>query len=99
MSFFTKFFTKEKKEDLNKGLEKTKSNFFDKIARAVAGKDKVDDEVLDNLEEILISSDVGLETTVNVAGDLNVLINVSAIVTFVKAVLPVFLTTKQYLTS
>jgi fused signal recognition particle receptor len=66
MSFFTKFFTKEKKEDLNKGLEKTKSNFFDKIARAVAGKDKVDDEVLDNLEEILISSDVGLETTVKI---------------------------------
>lgn len=66
MSFFKKFFTKEKKEDLDKGLEKTKSNFFDKIARAVAGKDTVDEEVLDNLEDVLISSDVGLDTTVKI---------------------------------
>jgi fused signal recognition particle receptor len=66
MSFFKKLFTKEKKEDLDKGLEKTKTNFFDKIARAVAGKDKVDDEVLDNLEEVLISSDVGLDTTIKI---------------------------------
>ncbi len=66
MSFFKKFFTKEKKEDLDKGLEKTKSNFFDKITRAIAGKDTVDDEVLDQLEEILISSDVGLDTTIKI---------------------------------
>lgn len=66
MSFFKKFFTREKKEDLDKGLEKTKSNFFDKIARAVAGKDTVDDEVLDELEEVLISSDVGLDTTIKI---------------------------------
>lgn len=66
MSFFKKLFSKEKKEDLDKGLEKTKTNFFDKIARAVAGKDKVDDEVLDNLEEVLISSDVGLDTTIKI---------------------------------
>jgi fused signal recognition particle receptor len=66
MSFFKKFFTKEKKEDLDKGLEKTKSNFFDKIARAVAGKDTVDEEVLDQLEEVLISSDVGLDTTIKI---------------------------------
>ncbi len=66
MAFFKKFFTKEKKEDLDKGLEKTKSSFFGKIARAVAGKDKVDDEVLDELEEILISSDVGLDTTIRI---------------------------------
>ena len=66
MSFFNKFFNREKKEDLDKGLEKTKSNFFSKITRAVAGKDKVDDEVLDELENILISSDVGLDTTIKI---------------------------------
>ena len=66
MSFFKKFFTKEKKEDLDKGLEKTKSGIFDKISRAVAGKSKVDDEVLDELEGILISSDVGLDTTIKI---------------------------------
>ncbi|MFN8308414.1 MAG: signal recognition particle-docking protein FtsY [Chitinophagales bacterium] len=60
------FFSKEKKEDLNKGLEKTKEGFFGKIARAVAGKSKVDEEVLDNLEEALISSDVGLQTTIKI---------------------------------
>ena len=57
------FFNKEKKETLDKGLEKTKSSVFDKLARAVAGKSKVDDDVLDNLEEVLITSDVGVETT------------------------------------
>ena len=66
MSFFKKFFTKEKKEDLDKGLEKTKTGLFDKLSRAVAGKSKVDDEVLDELESILISSDVGLDTTVKI---------------------------------
>lgn len=66
MSFFKKFFSKEKEQDLVKGLEKTKSNFFDKLSRAVAGKSKVDEEVLDELEHILISSDVGLDTTVKI---------------------------------
>ena len=60
------FFSREKKEDLNKGLEKTKESVFSKIARAVAGKSKVDDEVLDNLEEVLVSSDVGVETTLRI---------------------------------
>lgn len=66
MSFFTKFFSKDKKEDLDKGLEKTKSNFLGKLAKAVAGKSKIDMEVLDELESILISSDVGLDTTVKI---------------------------------
>lgn len=60
------FFTKEKKETLDKGLEKTKESFFGKLARAVAGKTKVDDEVLDNLEEVLVTSDVGVDTTLNI---------------------------------
>ena len=60
------FFSKEKKETLNKGLEKTKENVFKKLSRAVVGKTKVDDEVLDNLEEVLISSDVGLSTTLKI---------------------------------
>lgn len=66
MGFFDKFFTKEKEQDLNKGLEKTKSNFFGKISKAVAGKAKVDEDFLDELEAILISSDVGLDTTVKI---------------------------------
>jgi fused signal recognition particle receptor len=66
MSFFNKFFTKKKEEELDKGLEKTKTGFFSKISRAVAGKSTVDVEVLDELESILISSDVGLETTVKI---------------------------------
>lgn len=66
MSFFKKFFTKEKKEDLDQGLEKTKTSFFNKISKAVAGKDTVDLEVLDELEQVLITSDVGLETTVKI---------------------------------
>ena len=65
MGFFS-FFSKEKKETLDKGLSKTKESVFSKIARAVAGKSKVDDEVLDNLEEVLITSDVGVETTVRI---------------------------------
>ncbi|MGL4518487.1 MAG: signal recognition particle-docking protein FtsY [Phocaeicola sp.] len=60
------FFSKEKKETLDKGLSKTKESVFGKIARAVAGKSKVDDEVLDNLEEVLVTSDVGVETTLKV---------------------------------
>lgn len=59
-------FSKEKKESLDKGLEKTKEGFFSKLGRVVAGKSKVDDEVLDELEEILISSDVGVETTIKI---------------------------------
>jgi len=60
------FFSKQKKEDLDKGLEKTKDSFLSKIARAVVGKSRVDEEVLDNLEEILITSDVGVETTLKI---------------------------------
>ncbi len=60
------FFTRDKKESLDKGLEKTKQGFFAKITRAIAGKSKVDAEVLDNLEEVLVSSDVGVETTVKI---------------------------------
>lgn len=60
------FFSKDKKEDLNKGLEKTRESVFSKLSRAVVGKSKVDDEVLDNLEEILITSDVGVETTLKI---------------------------------
>lgn len=60
------FFSKEKKETLDKGLSKTKENMFSKITRVVAGKSKVDDEVLDNLEEVLITSDVGVNTTLKI---------------------------------
>lgn len=66
MSFFKKFFTREKEQELEQGLEKTKTNLFQKISKAVAGKSKVDEEVLDELEGALISSDVGLETTVKI---------------------------------
>ena len=59
-------FSKKKKETLDKGLEKTKQSVFDKLARAVAGKSKVDDDVLDNLEEVLITSDVGVDTTLKI---------------------------------
>ncbi len=60
------FFSREKKETLDKGLSKTKENVFSKITRAIAGKSKVDDEVLDNLEEVLITSDVGVNTTLKI---------------------------------
>lgn len=60
------FFSKDKKETLDKGLSKTKESVFSKITRAVAGKSKVDDEVLDNLEEVLITSDVGVDTTLKI---------------------------------
>lgn len=60
------FFTKDKKQELDKGLEKTKDNFFSKLSKAVVGKSSVDEEVLDNLEEILVTSDVGVETTLRI---------------------------------
>ncbi|WP_303317352.1 signal recognition particle-docking protein FtsY [Flavivirga abyssicola] len=66
MSFFKKIFSSEKKETLDKGLEKSKSTFFGKLSKAVAGKSKVDDAVLDDLEEILVSSDVGVNTTLKI---------------------------------
>ncbi len=59
-------FSRDKKESLNKGLEKTKESVFKKLSRAVVGKSSVDDEVLDNLEEVLITSDVGVDTTLNI---------------------------------
>lgn len=65
MGFFS-FFTKEKKENLDKGLSKTKESVFSKITKAIAGKSKVDDDVLDNLEEVLITSDVGVDTTLKI---------------------------------
>ena len=66
MSLFKKIFSKEKKETLDKGLEKSKTSFFSKLSKAVAGKSKVDDDVLDNLEEVLVSSDVGVATTLKI---------------------------------
>lgn len=60
------FFTKEKKESLDKGLEKTKDSFFSKLGKAIVGKNTVDDDVLDSLEEILVTSDVGVETTLKI---------------------------------
>ena len=66
MSFFKMIFSSEKKATLDKGLEKSKSSFFDKLGKAVAGKSKVDDSVLDNLEEVLVTSDVGVNTTLKI---------------------------------
>ena len=66
MSFFKKIFNKEKKETLDKGLEKSKASFLDKLSKAVAGKSKVDDQVLDELEEVLVRSDVGVNTTLKI---------------------------------
>lgn len=66
MSLFKKMFSREKKETLDKGLEKSKNDFFSKLGKAVAGKSKVDDEVLDDLENVLVSSDVGVGTTVKI---------------------------------
>ena len=68
MGIFSFFSKKEKKEVLDAGLEKTKASVFSKLTRAIAGKSKVDDEVLDNLEEVLISSDVGVDTTLEIIG-------------------------------
>jgi len=66
MSFFKKIFSSDKKETLDKGLEKSKTSFLNKLSKAIAGKSKVDDEVLDNLEEVLVTSDVGVKTTLKV---------------------------------
>ncbi len=66
MSFLGSLFSKEKKESLDKGLEKTKDNFFSKLGKAVIGKSTVDDQVLDTLEEALVSSDVGIDTTLKI---------------------------------
>jgi fused signal recognition particle receptor len=66
MSFLKNIFSKEKKETLDKGLEKSKESFFGKLSKAVAGKSKVDEDVLDNLEEILVASDVGVNTTLKI---------------------------------
>jgi len=66
MSLFKNIFSKDKKETLDKGLEKSKTTFFGKLGKAVAGKSKVDDEVLDSLEEILVTSDVGVNTTLKI---------------------------------
>ena len=66
MSFFKKFFTSDKKENLDKGLDKTRTSVFEKITRAVAGKSTLDDQTLDEIEEALILSDVGLDTTVKI---------------------------------
>ncbi len=66
MSFFKKIFSSEKKERLDQGLEKSKTSFFSKLEKAVVGKDKVDDKILDDLEDVLISSDVGVSTTLKI---------------------------------
>ncbi|MEY3053079.1 MAG: hypothetical protein RLY31_2864 [Bacteroidota bacterium] len=66
MSFFKKFFTREKEQDLEKGLEKTKTGFLEKLTKAVAGRSTIDTDILDELEQLLISSDVGLATTVKI---------------------------------
>ena len=66
MSLFKRIFSKEKKETLDKGLEKTKTTFFSKLSKAVVGKSKVDEDVLDDLEEVLVSSDVGVDTTLKI---------------------------------
>lgn len=66
MSFFKKIFSSEKKSTLDKGLEKSKSSFFSKLGKVIVGKSKVDDSVLDNLEEVLVTSDVGVKTTLKI---------------------------------
>ena len=66
MNFFKKLFSSEKKETLDKGLEKSKTSFFDKLTRAIAGKSKVDDTILDELEGVLVSSDVGVNTPLKI---------------------------------
>ena len=66
MNFFKKLFSSDKKETLDKGLEKSKTSFFDKLTRAIAGKSKVADDILDELEGVLVSSDVGVDTTLKI---------------------------------
>src|SRR4030095_1423267 len=64
MGFFNKLFGKKEKESLDEGLQKTKESFFSKVTKAIAGKSTVDEEVLDDLEEALVTADVGIDTTV-----------------------------------
>ena len=71
MGIFSKF-SKDKKETLDKGLEKTKTSIFTKLSKAVAGKSRVDEDVLDRLEETLVTSDVGVETTLKIIERLQV---------------------------
>src|SRR3954469_7630200 len=66
MGIFSNIFSKEKKESLDKGLEKTKTSFFSRLSKVIAGKSTVDADVLDNLEEVLISGDVGVNTTLKI---------------------------------
>lgn len=66
MGFFKKLFSKEEKQTLDQGLDRTKKGFFSKLAHAIAGKSKIDDEVLDNLEEVFVTSDVGVDTTLKI---------------------------------
>ena len=66
MGFFKKIFSSEKKATLDKGLEKSKTSFFDKLGKVIIGKSKVDDSILDNLEEVLVTSDVGVQTTLKI---------------------------------
>ena len=66
MGFFGKLFSREKKEKLDTGLQKTKEGVWSKLTRAIAGKNKIDEDVLDNLEEVFITSDVGVETTLKI---------------------------------
>src|SRR5215210_4396549 len=66
MGFFDKLFGKKEKETLDQGLQKTKENFLSKITKAVAGKSTVDEEVLDNLEDALVTADVGIDTTIQI---------------------------------
>ena len=66
MGLFDKLFGKKEKESLDKGLEKTKENFFSRMTKAIAGKSTVDEDVLDNLEEALVSADVGIDTTLQI---------------------------------
>jgi fused signal recognition particle receptor len=68
MGFFENLFGKKEKDSLDKGLEKTKQGFFARMAKAVAGKNTVDEEVLDNLEEALVGADVGIDTTLKIIG-------------------------------
>ena len=66
MGFFDKLFGKKEKETLDEGLQKTKESFLTRVGKAIAGKTTVDEEVLDNLEEALVSADVGVETTIQI---------------------------------
>src|SRR5580700_8522635 len=66
MSLFNKIFGKKEKDSLDEGLQKTREGFFSKITKAIAGKGTVDEEVLDNLEEALVSADVGIDTTITI---------------------------------